>query len=115
MIICCRLNLWFHPYREQAGAQSKRGCMVHIVSLRLLANMAHRQRSKLFITFVDFSKAYKVPREKLFTILKRLGCDVRMLASPVAMYQVTESVIGRAVLTASLGVKQGLPPLVLYL
>lgn len=110
MIMCCRLNQWFRPYREQAGAQSKRGCTEHIVSLRLLTDMAHRQRLKLYVTFVDFSKAYdKVPREKLFTILKRLGCGVRMLASLVAMYRVTESVIGGAVMTASLGVRQGSP------
>lgn len=110
MVLCGRLNEWFRPYREQAGAQSKRGCTEHIVSLRLLTDKAHRQKKKLFVVFVDFSKAYDmVPRDKLFTILKRLGCGRRMLAALVAMYRVTESVIGGTVMTASLGVRQGSP------
>ena len=29
-----RLVMWFKPQREQAGAQSKRGCMEHIVGIR---------------------------------------------------------------------------------
>ncbi len=50
-----------------------------------------------------------VPREKLFIILKRLGCGKGMLAALVAMYRVTESVFGAAVMTASLDVRQGSP------
>lgn len=74
------------------------------MSLRLLTEMAYRQKLKLFVTFVDFSKAYDmVPREKLFTILKRLGCGMKMTGALVAMYRVTESVIGGTVVTASLG------------
>ncbi len=63
MILCSRLKIWFKPFREQAGAQEKRGCLVHIVSLRLLCDMAQRKKLKLFVTFIDFSKAYdRVPR-----------------------------------------------------
>ena len=36
MIMCSRLEHWFKPYREQAGAQKGRGCIEHIVILRLL-------------------------------------------------------------------------------
>ena len=65
-----RLSEWFKPDREQAGAQPLRGCMEHIVSLRLLMNFCFRKRKKLFIVFVDFSKAYdRVSRKILFTIL----------------------------------------------
>lgn len=110
MVLCRRLNYWFRPFREQAGAQSRRGCLEHIVSLRLLTDMARRKKRKLFVTFVDFSKAYDmVPRNKLFCILKRLGCGMLMLAILTAMYSVTESVIGGAVVTATLGVRQGSP------
>ena len=109
-ILCCRLSQWFQPFREQAGAQGKRSCVEHIVTLRILTDMARRKRLKLFVTFVDFSKAYDlVPRNNLFIILKRLGCGTVMLATLVAMYRVTESVIGGAVVTATLGVRQGSP------
>ncbi len=110
MVLCNRLNHWFHPFREQAGAQSKRGCIEHIEALRLLTNVASREKRKLFVTFVDFSKVYdRVPRDKLFVILKRIGCCILMLAALVAMYSVTESITGGTVMTATLGVHQGLP------
>ena len=110
MVLCNRLDLWFRPFREQAGAQRKRGCIEHIVTLRLLTDMAFRKKLKLFVTFVDFSKAYDlVPRNKLFMILKRIGCGVVMLAALMAIYNNTESVIGGTVMTATLGVRQGSP------
>ncbi len=110
MVLCNRLNLWFRPFREQAGAQSKRGCIEYIVALRLLTNVARREKHKLFVTFVDVSKAYdRVPRDKLFVILKRIGCGILMLAALVAMYSVTESMIGGTAMTAALGVRQGSP------
>ena len=31
-----RLRQWYKPDREQAGAQEKRGCLEHIVTLRLI-------------------------------------------------------------------------------
>ena len=74
MLLCDRLNLWFSPPREQAGAQRKRGCVEHITTLRLLTDTARRKKKKLFVTFVDFSKAYDlVPRNVLFNVLKRIG------------------------------------------
>ena len=58
MVICNRLEQWFKPFREQAGAQKGRSCIEHIVTLRLLTDYATKKKCKLFITFVDFSKAY---------------------------------------------------------
>ena len=58
MVLCNRLSPWFRPFREQAGAQSKRGRVEHIVVLRLFTNVARRERHKLFVTFIDLSKAY---------------------------------------------------------
>ena len=110
MVLCHRLCQWFRPYREQAGAQSTRGCVEHIATLRLLTDFARRKKIKLYVTFVDFSKAYDlVPRNQLFIILKRLGCGMVMLATLVAMYSMTEAVIGGSIMTATLGVKQGAP------
>ena len=110
MILCNRLELWFKPYREQAGAQRGRGCIEHIVSLRLLSDYAKKKKTKLFITFVDFSKAYDlVPRQLLFSVLKRLGCGAVMISVLVAMYGVTQSIMGTAIITTVIGVRQGSP------
>ncbi len=56
MILCARLKRCFLPYREQAGAQKGRGCMEHIVTLRLLTDIAKRKKNT--VMFVDFSQAY---------------------------------------------------------
>ena len=110
MVLCNWLELWFKPYREQAGAQKGRGCIEHIVTLRLLSDYAKKKKTKLFMTFVDFSKAYDlVPRHMLFLVLKRLGCGAAMLSVLVAMYSVTQSVIGTAIITTAIGVRQGSP------
>ncbi len=110
MVLCDRLSHWFRPVREQAGAQRGRGCLEQIVTLRLLIDTAKRKKQKLFIMFVDFSKAYDlIPRNKLFTVLKRLGCGMVMLGALTAMYRVTQSVVGTALFTTTLGVRQGSP------
>ena len=110
MILCCRLQQWFQPYREQAGAQAGRGCLEHIMTLRLLIDFAKRKKVKLYVIYVDFAQAYdNVPQAVLFSILKRLGCGVTMLLSLVAMYKVTKCLIGTSIITASVGVRQGSP------
>ncbi len=111
MVICERLCQWFRPCREQAGAQQKRECLEHIATLRLIIDSTKKKRNNLFVVFIDFSKAYDVmPRHTLFRTLKRLGCGVVMLAAIIAMYEyrVTESIVGCAVVTSTVEVRQGL-------
>ncbi len=87
-----------------------RGCIEHIVSLRLLCDMVNRKRLKLFVTFVDFSQAYdRVPRHVLFRVLQQLGCGSVMLCALVAIYTLTESVIGTSVILIIMGVRRGSP------
>ena len=76
LVLNSRLNSWFVPYREQAGNQKGRSCVEHIVTLRLLTDMARKKRLKLFVTVVAYDC---VPRTVLFRILKRLGCGAVML------------------------------------
>ena len=105
-----RLSKWWQPDREQAGAQPKRGCTEHLVTLRLLMNFSFNKKVKLFIAFIDFSKAYdRVPRKLMFAILKKLGCGLIMLAALLYMYKVTHSILGIAVISAVVGVRQGSP------
>ena len=109
MIICERLYQWFRPCREQAGAQRNRGCLEHIATLRLITDSARKKRKKLFVMFIDFSKAYDaMPRHTLFRTLRRLGCGVVMLAAIIGMYRLTESIVGCAIVTSTVGVRQGL-------
>ena len=62
------------------------------------------------MVYVDFSKAYdRVPRGKLFNVLKSLGCGSVMLAALVAMYRITTCILGSTIIKATLGVRQGAP------
>jgi len=110
LILSKRLERWFQPDREQAGAQPGRSCTEHIVSLRLLMGYAKHTRSKLFVLYVDFSKAYdRVPREGLITALKALGCGALMLATIAMIYSNTQLVLGAAIISTCMGVRQGSP------
>ena len=105
-----RLVSWYKACREQAGAQLERGCMEHIASLRMLFSTFIRKNEKLFVVFVDFSKAYDlVPRSRLFDILVDLGCGVTMLGALISMYTNTTSFLGSTVITSTIGVRQGSP------
>ena len=109
-IINNRLMSWYTPQREQAGGQAKRCCVEHILTLRLWMNFCKRKRKKLFIAFIDFSKAYdRVPRGKLFSLLMRLGCGTVMLCALMSMYSVTSCILGTVLITCTIGVKQGSP------
>ena len=109
-LLCSRLERWFHPDREQAGAQKGRGCTEQIVTLRLLFDYALSKRALLFVVFVDFSKAYdNVPRAALTCTLKALGCGSLMMMAITGLYYDTRMLLGAAVITATVGVRQGSP------
>uniref|UniRef100_A0A0P4W3J4 Reverse transcriptase domain-containing protein n=1 Tax=Scylla olivacea TaxID=85551 RepID=A0A0P4W3J4_SCYOL len=108
MVLCERLYHWFIPYREQAGAQRRRGYLEHVVTLRLLTDTALRKKIELYVAFIDFSKAYDlVPRHKMFEVLRQVVCGRMMLAALKGMYRVRESIMGSAVVAATQGVRQG--------
>lgn len=87
MILYYRLKQWFIPHREQAGGQENRGCTEHIVSLRLLCDMAKRKRLKLYVAFTDFLQAHdRVPCHILCRVLQHLGCGSVMLAALITVY-----------------------------
>ena len=110
LLLCRRLEKWFCLDREQAGAQKGRGCLEHILSLRLLIDYATSKKVKLFIIYVDFSKAYdRVPRRALIELLSRFGCGYLMVAAISCLYSDTKIVLGAAIITATIGLRQGSP------
>ena len=109
-VINNRLIKWYTPQREQAGGQLSRCCMEHILTLRLWTDYCKRNRKKLFIAFIDFSKAYdRVPRGKLFILLMSLGCGTVMLLALMSMYSLTTCILGTVLITCTVGVRQGSP------
>ena len=110
IILNRRLGKWFTPDREQAGSMKGRGCMEHIISLRLLMDYAKYKKTPLYIVYVDFSKAYdRVPRDVLIRTMIRLGCGASMIRTIAKIYSSTKMMLKTAIVTATLGVRQGSP------
>ena len=110
ILILNRLFLWCNIDKCQAGAQKGRSCLEQIYALRLLSNYAVYKKLKLYILFIDYSKAYdRVPRRKLLAVLKSRGCGKVMLKAIYSMYKCTKNVLKTAVIGASIGVRQGTP------
>ena len=75
-----------------------------------LCDFAKRKKIKLYVSLVDFSTTYdSIPCQKLFPILRHLGCGAVIILVIAATYAVTHSVIGTSLVTATVGVKQGSP------
>ena len=109
-LILNRLLMWHNVDKCQAGAQKGRSCLEQILTLRMLCNYAVHKKVKLYVLFIDFSKAYdRVSRQKLVDVLKSQGCGRVMLKAIKAMYSCTKNVLKSAVIDASIGVRQGAP------
>ena len=110
IMILNRIKLWANVDACQAGAQSGRGCLEQIFSIRMACDYAVYKKKKLFLLFVDFQKAYDlVPRDKLINVLKINGCGQYMLRIIQAMYRCTKSILKSAIIITSTGIKQGSP------
>ena len=109
-ILSNRLKLWMQVDKCQAGGQEGRSCGEHILALRLMIDYAVKEKHKLFVLFVDFSKAYdKVPRRILFETLQQLGCGGRFLQALMTIYKKTINILNSEYIKATIGVKQGGP------
>ena len=109
-MILNRLKFWGEVDKCQAGASAGRECLEQIFTVRMAIDTAIKKKSKLYLTFVDFRAAYDtVPRNKLVETLKRRGCGRLMLMVIQAMYKSTKAVLKSAIITTSIGIRQGAP------
>ena len=107
-ILYNRLRVWINIDKCQAGAQEKRGCEEQRMALRMLIDYAKEKKKKLFICFIDFSKAYdRISRPKLFRLLANLGCGHIMLRALQLMYRNTKNILKTAIINSKIGIKQG--------
>ena len=78
------------------------------MTLRLAIDYAAQFNSKLYVLFIDFSKAYdRVNRRKMVDVLKSLGCGRTMLLAIITLYKSTQFVLKSAIFIANQGVRQG--------
>ena len=108
MVLSKRFQQWYTPSYEQAGAQPGRGCGEQILTLRLLIEIARKKKLTLYLTFVDFKKAYdKVDRLKLMQQLDSHGCGSKFINAIKGSYVNTCGRIGFSSFSADTGVRQG--------
>ena len=108
MVLSKRFSLWFKPMVEQAGSQKGRGCEEQILSVRLLIDIARKCKHTLYISFIDYQKAYdKVNREKLLKLLDQKGCGSTFLQALAASMSQSSGIIGSEMFRTTAGVRQG--------
>ena len=109
-MIMNRILLWCNIDKCQAGAQKGRSCVEQIFTLRMLCHYAINKKVKLYVLFIDFSKAYdRFSRRKLIEVLRSRGCGNVMLKAIQAMYKCTKNILKSAIISANIGVRQGSP------
>ena len=108
IILSKRFISWYKPRQQQAGAQKGRGCEEQILAVRLLIDIARKCNRTLFITFIDFSKAYDmVDRTKLLKHLDHLGCGTKFLLALKSCLMGSSCQIGSETFATTAGVRQG--------
>lgn len=80
------------------------------MTLRLRYDYVVLKKVKLYVLFMDFSKAYNsVPLLKLTDLLRTLGCGRITIRARQRVYESTKSILKAAVIHTTIGVRQGVP------
>ena len=79
---------------EQAGFRSGRGTIEHIFILRNIIEQVVEWQATLYITFVDFEKAFdSVHRESLWTIMESYGIPCKIIHMAQMLYEDSECAV----------------------
>ena len=97
-IINSRLTVWaesnFVLTDAQAGFRNGRSTVDHIFTLHAAIEKQFANNSKLYVTFVDFKKAYDaVNRNILWSVLFHSGIQGKMLRNLKAMYRSVQACV----------------------
>ena len=94
---------------EQAGFRQDKSCTDHIATLRIIIEQSIEWQSSLYITFVDFEKAFdSLDREVMWSLMGHYGIPQKFISIIKEMYQdSTCRVIHNGKLTDSFDIKTG--------
>lgn len=104
-----------HMREEQAGFRRNRGCTDQTNTLRIILEQSAEWNAPLFITFVDFERAFDtIDRSAIWTALTQKGIPSKLVRIIKALYSDAEtSILHNGCLSSPLrievGVKQGCP------
>ena len=93
-----RLTVWAEKHGKlleaQAGFRKGRSTIDHIFTLNAAVEKQFNTRSKLYVAFIDFHKAYDtVKRSILWSVLLRSGIQGRMFQNLKAIYSSVQSCV----------------------
>lgn len=76
-----------HLRKEQAGFRPQRSCIDHVNSVRIIVEQSLEWRSPLYLTFVDFEKAFdKLQHQAIWNALECKGVPHKIINLIRAMY-----------------------------
>ena len=91
-----RLQLWVSENNligeEQAGFREDHSTMDHIFTLMASVQKQLIRHRKLYVAYIDFRKAFDcISREKLWSVLHKLGISFKMLRALKNMYNIVKA------------------------
>ena len=112
-----------HLREEQAGFRKRRSCADQIITLRIIIEQCAEWQSPLYVTFIDFEKAFdSIDRETIWAVMRHYGIPTKVIAIIKNLYdEFTCQVVHSGRLSeefhVTIGVKQGclLSPLLFLL
>ena len=94
---------------EQAGFRANRGCVDQSNSLRLIVEQSNEFRTPLYITYVDFEKAFdSINRERIWEALRKRGVPQKIIRLLRELYrEATCKVLHKGELSETINITNG--------
>jgi hypothetical protein len=114
-----KISLWLESHRKRAKGQARfrryHSTMDHLVTLRIIVEECHNNKTNLLCCFIDFRKSFDiVPRTNLWDRLEEIKVPFELRVAAIRLY---ENVISKfrntegwsEEINCNIGVKQGCP------